>query len=378
VTADSIETFKLPGRDAIEKVARRYYELLTSRNQRLPNEKLPARKARIARDEAKAEQVARELSGMILRPAERQLGSQPLLIVADGALQYIPFAALPIPSSGAPLATRHEVVSLPSASALAVLRREFSSRPRAPKALAILADPVFEKEDERLVNRPLKRGRMRLDHRSKVRGEWRPEGGREAGVDLSSFRRLPFSSKEANAISAFVRPDQIFKAIGFAASRGTATSGSLAQYRNVHFATHGVLKSDRPELSGLVLSLYNQRGERQDGFLRLNDIYNLQLDADLVVLSACQTALGKEIRGEGLVGLTRGFMYAGTARVLASLWSVEDRATAELMGNFYRGMFREHLSPAAALRKAQLEMARSSSWKSPYYWAGFSLQGEWR
>ena len=117
---------------------------------------------------------------------------------------------------------------------------------------------------------------------------------------------------------------------------------------------------------------------RQDGVLRLNDIYNLHLEADLVVLSACRTALGKEIRGEGLVGLTRGFMYAGAARVLASLWSVEDRATADLMSDFYRDMLREELSPSAALRKAQLKMAKDPYRKSPYYWAGFSLQGEWK
>jgi CHAT domain-containing protein len=172
--------------------------------------------------------------------------------------------------------------------------------------------------------------------------------------------------------------DQVFKALGFAATKAAVTGGGLDGFRKLHFATHGVLDSRHPELSGLVLSEYDQRGQQQDGVLRLNDIYNLHLDADLVVLSACRTALGKEVRGEGLIGLTRGFMYAGAARVLASLWSVEDRATAVLMGKLYRGMLREGLSPAAALRQAQLAMARDPKRKSPYYWAGFSLQGEWR
>jgi CHAT domain-containing protein len=166
--------------------------------------------------------------------------------------------------------------------------------------------------------------------------------------------------------------------MGFDASRAKATSPELAQYRNVHFATHGVLDSRQPELSKLVLSLYDEKGRPEDGFLRLNDIYGLHLNADLVVLSACQTALGKEIRGEGLIGLTRGFMDAGAARVLASLWSVEDRATAELMGDFYRAMLRDKLSPAAALRRAQIKMASSMGHRSPYFWAGFSLQGEWK
>jgi CHAT domain-containing protein len=211
------------------------------------------------------------------------------------------------------------------------------------------------------------------------RGGWSPEEARQEGGGQSpSFPRLSSSLREARAISSLVPPDQLFLALGFQASRAAALRPELAQYRNLHFATHGVLDSRRPELSKLVLSLYDERGTPQDGFLRLNDVYNLRLDADLVVLSACQTALGQEVRGEGLIGLTRGFMYAGAARVLASLWSVEDRATADLMGDFYRGMLRQGLSPAAALRKAQLEMAKNPTRKSPYYWAGFSLQGEWR
>ncbi|HEX5718123.1 MAG TPA: CHAT domain-containing protein, partial [Thermoanaerobaculia bacterium] len=141
---------------------------------------------------------------------------------------------------------------------------------------------------------------------------------------------------------------------------------------------HGIIDSRRPELSTIVLSLVDERGQPQNGFLRLHDVYNLELQADLVALSACQTALGQEIRGEGLVGLTRGFMYAGAARVLASLWSVDDRATSVLMKSFYGHMISGGMSPAAALRQAQSEMAHSSRWRSPYYWAGFSLQGEWQ
>jgi CHAT domain-containing protein len=295
-------------------------------------------------------------------------------VVADGALQYIPFAALPIPSSDAPLASRHEIVSLPSASALAVLRRELRNRPRAPQALAIFADPVFSPDDKRL--RQPGAGRTQpAPSPPATRGT----GDREATVDLYRFHRLDFSRREADTIAALLPRDQVFEALDFEASRATVLGIDLTPFRNVHFATHGVVDSQRPDLSSLVLSLYDKRGRRQDdGFLRLNDIYNLRLGADLVVLSACRTALGKEVRGEGLIGLTRGFMYAGSARVLASLWSVEDRATAELMGSFYRGMLREGLSPAAALRKAQLEMARDPTRKSPYFWAGFSLQGEWR
>jgi CHAT domain-containing protein/Flp pilus assembly protein TadD len=376
VTPGAVVSYELPGRDQIESLARRYYGLVTARNGQRPGESLEARKRRIDTADADAERAGRELSRRILGPAERLLGDRPLLIVADGALQYIPFAALPIPSSGAPLATRHVVVSLPSASVLAVLRREIQGRRRAPKTLAIFADPVFQPTDKRLA--PSRRfGRTKLAARRG--GEWSPADERQSGgPERLSFGRLFSSDKEARAISALVPPDQLFLARGFQASRSAVLRPELAQYRNLHFATHGVLDSRRPELSKLVLSLYDEQGRPQDGFLRLNDVYNLRLDADLVVLSACQTALGKEVRGEGLIGLTRGFMYAGAARVLASLWSVEDRPTADLMAAFYRGMLRDKLSPAAALRKAQLEMAKDPDRKAPYYWAGFSLQGEWR
>jgi CHAT domain-containing protein len=154
-------------------------------------------------------------------------------------------------------------------------------------------------------------------------------------------------------------------------------SAELAQYRVVHFATHGLLDSKHPELSGLVLSLVDKNGRPQDGFLDLEDIYNLNLPVDLVVLSGCQTGLGKQISGEGLIGLTRGFMYAGASRVVASLWAVNDRATAELMTQFYRALEQGKMRPAAALRAGQIEMWKKSGWRAPYYWAAFQIQGDW-
>jgi len=146
----------------------------------------------------------------------------------------------------------------------------------------------------------------------------------------------------------------------------------------VHFATHGLIDSVHPELSGIVLSLVDERGRPEDGFLRLHDIYNLRLGADLVVLSGCRTALGKDVKGEGLVGLTRGFMYAGVPRVVASLWQIDDQATSELMRRFYESMLIGHLPPAQALRTAQLAMWRTTRWSAPRYWAAFTLQGDWR
>jgi CHAT domain-containing protein len=190
--------------------------------------------------------------------------------------------------------------------------------------------------------------------------------------------RLLSTRHEAEAIIAAASPDASFKAIDFQASRTTATNPDLGQYRIVHFATHGLLNSEHPALSGIVLSMLNEEGEPQNGFLGLHDIYNLQLPVDLVVLSACNSALGKQVRGEGLIGLVRGFMYAGAERVVASLWRVDDEAAGELMKYFYRGMLKDNLAPAAALRKAQIAMWKQEQWRSPFYWAAFVLQGEYR
>jgi CHAT domain-containing protein len=167
------------------------------------------------------------------------------------------------------------------------------------------------------------------------------------------------------------------KAVDFAANRAAATSPELEQYRYIHFATHGVLNSAHPELSALVLSLVNEQGVEQDGFLWAHEVYNLRLPAEMVVLSGCRTGLGKEIKGEGLVGLTRGFMYAGSARVLVSLWDIADEASSALMVQVYKGILgQERLRPAAALRAAQISIWKEKRWQAPYYWAAFVLQGE--
>jgi CHAT domain-containing protein len=207
----------------------------------------------------------------------------------------------------------------------------------------------------------------------------RDEARRSAGeAGLADLVRLPFSRFEAEEIARIADQEATRLALDFAASRALATSAEIGRYRIVHFATHGLLNSRHPELSGVVLSLVDDQGRPQNGFLRLYDIYNLEMTADLVVLSACQTALGKEVRGEGLIGLTRGFMYAGTPRVVATLWRIDDRATAELMRRFYRGLWEQGLRPAAALRAAQASMWQETGWRAPHFWAAFTFQGEWR
>jgi CHAT domain-containing protein len=201
---------------------------------------------------------------------------------------------------------------------------------------------------------------------------------REAEISDESLKlaRLPFTRKEAESIASLVPLGLRKEAIDFSANRATAMSEELREYRYLHFATHGLLNTTQPQLSGLVLSMVDEEGRDVNGFLRAHEIYNLKLSADLVTLSGCRTGLGKEIRGEGLIGLTRGFMYAGAARVLVSLWDVSDEATADFMSKFYTAMIKEKLTPAAALKTAQSRMVKDKRWSSPYYWAAFVLQGE--
>jgi CHAT domain-containing protein/Tfp pilus assembly protein PilF len=391
VTSTSLDSYELPKREEVESTARSAYDLLTSRNRRVQGETRVQRKARLARDVAEYKKAAATLSQMVLGPVAQKAAGKRLLIVADGALQYIPFSALPIPAGNGsraaiPLVAEHEIVNLPSASVLAVLRRRANERGTQPtKEVAILADPVFDKSDPRVGKAAIPAPSGNKEVADELISESREHltrsiqdvgsGTREAGGALS---RLAFSRREAAAIMSIAKPGTGMEALDFQASRKTALSNELSQYRIVHFATHGLLDNEHPELSGLVLSLVSPEGQPQDGFVDLQDVYNLTIPADLVVLSACETGLGKEINGEGLVGLTRGFMYAGANRVVASLWKVDDVATSELMAEFYKGMLQADLTPAAALRHAQLEMQKQKRWADPYYWAAFTLQGEWK
>jgi CHAT domain-containing protein/tetratricopeptide (TPR) repeat protein len=388
VTNTGLESVALASRQVIENTARDVHRLLTSR-QPVPGETVVERQARIKRADAELVARSRTLSDLVLGPISGKLAGEwrgrRLALVAGGALEYVPFAALPIPGRSSPagdtpLVSAHEIVSLPSASSLALLRRDGTQRPSAAKTIAVFADPVFAVDDPR-VRRPSAGERRPVPAASESAPRSVATRALEPFVadgTRASLARLPFSRAEALAVASQVPRASLLQATDFDATLGLATSGRLNDYRIVHFATHGLINTMRPELSGLALSLVDRDGRSRDGFLRLNTIYNLRLSADLVVLSACQTALGKEVAGEGLVGLTRGFMYAGARRVIASLWQVSDVATAELMKKFYAGMLQRQLPPAAALRSAQLEMAKDPRWSSPYFWAGFVLQGDWQ
>jgi CHAT domain-containing protein len=365
VTATSFSSYELPPRAKIEAAARRCYELLTARNQFVKFETTDEKRARVQQADAEYPNAAAALSQMLLGPVATQLDRKRLLVVPDGALEYLPFAALTVPGKTAfvPLIVEHEVTSIPSASTLAVLRRELQERAPAEKVVAVFADPVFDKSDERVT--------------ANVSRSAGGHHGVPVPSDGQALPRLPYTRQEADAILALAPPSERKAALGFEANRAAVMNEDLSKYRIIHFATHSFLDSMHPELSGIALSMLDRQGKPQEGFLRAHEVFNLKLGAELVVLSGCRTGLGKEIKGEGIYGMTRGFMYAGSRRVLVSLCDVQDQATARLMSDFYRGLLGpKRPNTAAALRAAQLAIWREGRWQAPYYWAGFVLQGE--
>jgi CHAT domain-containing protein/Tfp pilus assembly protein PilF len=365
ITKSAVAGFELPGREAIENIARRAYAAADARNVDR-TESLAQRKQRISAADAEFTRSMTQLSAILLGPIERRSARlsaiRRLWVVSDGALEYLPFAALPVPGTRTPLVASCEIVRLPSATVLAEMRNDVSRRLPAPRSVAIFADPVFRADDER----------VRLAHIANRQAADPPRAAED--LNLSNLPRLYFSRKEADAIAALAR-GSAREDLDFDASRAEAEKPSLSDYRVIHFATHALVDSKNPELSGLVFSMIDRQGRPEDGFLRLHEIYDQKLNADLVVLSACRTALGTQIQSEGLIGLTRGFMYAGAPQVLASLWSIRDNATTWFMKKFYAALLDRHQAPEAALRSAQLAMMQDSRWNQPYYWAAFTVQG---
>jgi CHAT domain-containing protein/Tfp pilus assembly protein PilF len=346
VTGDSLEIHELPPRSEIEKKAGEFYAAVVAGQ----NEEIP--------------KLSDDLSRILLAPFAGKLGRRRLVIVAEGILQYAPFSALNSPSGGF-LADQNEIVVLPSASVLARLR-ENPARTNE-KTVAVFADPVFDKNDPRI-----RRKSVAATDDSGFANVLRDFGSGE------NLPRLLASRREAREISAFVGKERALVRTDFEANLENVRNADLTRYKILHFATHGLLNTSRPELSGLVFSLYDRNGRPQEGFLSLDEIYNLRLASDLVVLSACQTALGRDVRGEGLIGISRGFLYAGSKRIVASLWKVDDAATAEFMKLFYRSHLEKEMPASAALRQAKLDMKKIPRYRSPFYWSAFTLLGDWR
>lgn len=356
IAKDGWTVSALPGRMEIEGLIRRALQLLTARS---TDSNPPGREStaeRIARADDEWASLGRLLSGVLLGPVASHLGYARIAVVGDGPLDHLPFSALPDPTSAhhAPLVTGHEIVRLPSASTLHFLRQRRDGSGTL-RSVAILADPVFDADDPRVRS---------ADASPQPAGE--------------PLRRLRFSRTEATSIAALAPESSVTLLLDFAASRNALLNGQATRHDILHLATHGTLDTEQPELSALVLSTVDAEGHPIDGRLRLADVYSLRIASDLVVLSGCDTALGRAFRGEGLVGLTRGFLHAGASRVIASLWRVDDRATAALMAHLYRGLLRDHLGPGHALRSAQLTLQAEPQFAAPYYWAAFELSGDWR
>jgi CHAT domain-containing protein/Tfp pilus assembly protein PilF len=387
VTANSVQSYQLPGRKVIEDAAREVYRLMTARQTPIAAIKSDFRAYVEAADNALPEKASK-LSQMLLGPVASQLENRKLLVVTEGALQAVSFESLPAPEvqfagptsfdkfSDSWLIQRHEISSSPSISTLRAIRTEKKRITSPHRTVAVIADPVFSRNDERVRSAPV------TPVVAGAASDTRPNEPVERGLlgvsRGGTLSRLTYSAAEADAISAAAPRGTTMIIKGFSANRETAMDSNFGEYQILHFATHGFLDNEHPELSGIVLTMVDPKGVQQNGLMPLPDIYSLDLSAELTVLSACQTALGKDISGEGLVGLTHSFMSAGSKSVVASLWKVDDRATANLMRHFYESMLQQGMPTGAALRAAKLKAIKEKQWREPFFWAGFVLQGEYR
>ncbi len=382
VTQDSFQTFELPARQVIESRARETYALLIAPGETTTKNGVSTWDA-VKRAKSQYPSVARKLSEMLLGPALEEItDEQRLLVSAEGALLYIPVAALPDPRytgrkpSWEPILLRNEVGYLPSAASVPLLRRTPWQLPKAPR-VTLVTDPVYSLTDSRVLD--LSDAVTRNSHHLLAPRRGLSPTPQRQSIDLHNLPRLPGSATEGNSIRAGEGSALFTLLEGHQATLRQILGPPLESADIVHFAVHGLLDDRNPLLSGLALSSVDRNGNAIDGFLSLHAISNLQSQAQLVTLSACRTALGKEIQGEGLIGLTRGFLYAGVPRVVASLWQVGDQQTADLMPRFYQRMLQQGERPGEALRQAQIEIwQQEEDGSSPYNWAAFIVQGDWQ
>ncbi|HEX6833504.1 MAG TPA: CHAT domain-containing protein, partial [Rudaea sp.] len=357
ITHDSVRSWVLPPRATIEHAADALREkvLAVASPTGASFEQLAAASGQ---SDPEIERSAQSLASELL-PAGLELPEHATIaIVADGELQRTPFQLF-----GS--IAKHGVVYLPSLAIVQELRATNAARAAAP-SIALFADPVFDPSDPRI--------RATVGHDA---ASSRPELA-SADTHAATWRRLKYTQAEADAIAALFAQSQRFVASGFAASRQAALAFPWLRYDLVHFATHAVIDLRHPDLSGVVLSLFDAQGARQDGFLRMNDIYRLSMAADLVVLSVCDSTRERGRGAEGMFGLSRAFFYAGARRLLVSLWPVDDQASAQFMASFYRHLIDKKQPPQEALRSAQIQMRDDPRWRAPYYWAGFVLHGDWQ
>jgi len=304
---------------------------------------------------------AQVLYEMIIRPIEPWLsGARQWVVIPDGALDYIPFAALamPDPKADSFVATRHDVALAPAAWMLDTSGARVRSRAR--RALLLVADPVYQPDDPRLAVV------MRTSATSQ------PPARHSLDPDRGRYQRLPFTAQEAAQISAQFPPADVDRLIGLDATRDRLLSLDWSAYRFIHIATHGIVDAQVPQLSALILSSYDSSGRVVDGAVRVADLSLESLAADVAVLSACDTALGKQVPSEGLLGIGSTMLARGARAVVASLWPVSDEIGARLMTEFYRHLLRDSMSPAAALGAAMRSVVSSGA-ADPALWAAYQV-----
>lgn len=311
--------------------------------------------------DGKLQTAIEDVSKLVVLPLADKLQTERLIIVADGILQHVPFQVLSASAKAdEPLIDKFDIANAASASTLAIMRQERKNRVPGSKLVVGFGDAVFSSSSQAPISDS-------------------PNSVVERSAAVIQEGRLPplFKSQaELRAIRDLAGTDDSKFYVQYDATRQNLLNIDLGNYKIVHLVTHGIFDERQPELSGLVLSLRDANQQPVNGYVGLADIYKLHAPVDLVVLSACNSALGPEVRGEGLTGLTRGFTYAGASSIIASFWNVDDEAGAELMKQFYTNLLQHGMSPATALRAAQNEIRKRPEWRSPYFWAGFTFQGD--
>ena len=370
VGKNEFSSYILPPREEIETKVETLRELIAAREMK-PDEAIEDYQKRLSDAESQYQTVAKELSKQLFGQIGDKFSGKRLIIVPDGKLHYFPVAALPLPNSidDTPILLTNETIYEPSAATLALLMRNGQKPSAATKNLLVFSDPIFSNQDARV---------------SGVNSETQNETGAiqtdkfRFAESLTSLVRLNASKDESDSIIEIVGASESTALSGAAATREKALDASIGDYKIIHFATHGLIKEDRPELSGIVLSQVDGGGQPVNGVVRLQDIYAMNLSADAVVLSACDTGIGKEVKGEGLMSLNNAFLQTGAKTVVSTLWKVDDYAARELMKNFYSELASGKVSTSEALRRAQIKLRQNPQYQSPFYWAAFTIEGDYQ
>jgi CHAT domain-containing protein/tetratricopeptide (TPR) repeat protein len=368
ITRNSLRTVRLGDFSALTAAVQAYRATLLAREEFPANESFSTRRLRIARADEELDGRALAL-GRLLLPVRLPSSVHRLIVVPDGAIASIPFAALRTNPSTY-FIQKYELSEEPSVEVAMELRSRPAATPEQDH-IAIFADAVYNEFDPRL----LKARQGNFTGQSALVSAHPPEILRsDFDVGLSELPRLTASSREAAVIASIAGEGQVRSFLGFRATPDAVMKTPWKEFAIAHFAAHAIVNDQHPELSGIVLSTFNSRGQRQDGVLWLHDIYQSYSPVPLVVLSGCRTAAGRAVPNEGISGLAQAFLSSGASGVIGSLWSVEDRSAAELIPDFYRGLLGRHLSVAAALRSAQLHMIGRH--QPSFHWAAYIVEGD--